>query len=108
MKTFYQLAKENGFKLEFVSGQEHTDGVGATVGMNFTKNDVWYTPKQFADECGFEIKTKSAKLQAKNVDDVKRQIVAWCKENALKALHFNKSPNEFGPGMFYVRFRYVK
>jgi hypothetical protein len=41
-----------GFKKNIVSAEEHEDGIGACAGVNFTKNGVWYTPRQALKEIG--------------------------------------------------------
>ena len=50
------LAKA-GFQKDYVSAEEHEDGVGATVGVNFIKNAGtnqcrWYTPREALKEIG--------------------------------------------------------
>ena len=35
-----------GFRRVYVTREEYEDGIGTTVGINYVKNGVWYTPKQ--------------------------------------------------------------
>jgi len=41
-----QKVRRAGYTLEYVTEEEHENGVGATVGINAIRDGVWYTLRQ--------------------------------------------------------------
>jgi len=108
MKTISQVAKENNFKVTNVSRTEFEDGIGAQIGLNFVKNEVFYTDAELAKELGYELKFTSGNFQAKTAQDAVRQLEAALKTANVVAYELTRKPNEYKRGEWFVSVSYIK
>lgn len=106
MQTLNQLAQANNFKMMFVSKSEHEDGVGACIGLNFIKDQVFYTLPQFAAELGLIVKVSSGKMQASSKREIEKTIIAQMKDAGVKAYQIKKN-HEYDTGLFHVVVNYL-
>ena len=107
MQPLSDLAQANGFKAIQVSKTEFVDGIGATIGLNFVKNQVFYTTSQMVKELGFEIKNTSGKIKARNRQDAEQQIVSQMAGSGVKAAQITGC-NEYKAGEFFIKVQYIK
>lgn len=107
MQTLKQFASENGFSNTLVSQEEFEDGIGTCVGLNFTKDGLWYKPHQAMNEIGVELKHTGGKLQAASMQDAESQLIKQMAASGVKAAQITGN-NEYAPGEFFVKVQYVK
>lgn len=109
MKTFKQVARENNFQATQVNRTEFEDGIGVQVGMNFVKNETFYTEDQMLAECGFDdVKFTSGKFQAESADDATRQLTDALQSAGVVAYQIQRKPYEYAANQYVVKVNYVK
>lgn len=106
MQSLNSLLNSHGFKATQVSQSEFEDGIGACAGLNFVKNETFYTPEQAATEAGYELEVTSGKLQAKNQADAIRQAEAIAKSSGVKAVDVRVT--RMSSNVFSIISNYIK
>jgi len=99
-----EILKANGFSsVGYVSAEEHEDGVGACVGLNFIKNGVWYTAKDAMEECGKMVWLQNGKGENKNLYMTTESIRKVAKHCEKMGRNYQFQIVDFDASVYYGR-----